>query len=126
MTHSIDSKRICLPILPNVNLAQTHNIRSYICLHFTLFVRNLHIVLALITCVTYLSLVPHIPIKCTALKKLSKIYISTVLPEGFFTRRDGCTKKEIKLFYKFIDSCVLIHVHSSRKKQSSNRKHQFL
>jgi hypothetical protein len=36
------------------------------------------------------------------------------------------TKKDMKQFHKFIDSCGLMHVHSPREKQSSNRKCQFL
>jgi hypothetical protein len=58
--------------------------------------------------------------------KLSTTYISTVLPERFFIRSDGCNKKVIKVFHKFIDSCILMHVHSTRGNQSSNRKYQFL
>jgi hypothetical protein len=52
-------------------------------------------------------------------QKLSKTYVSTVIPESFFTMIEVYNKKGIKLFHKFLDSCGLMHVHSPREKQSS-------
>jgi hypothetical protein len=58
-------------------------------------------------------------------QRLSKTYISTVLPQCFFTVIEVYNKKDMKLFHKFIDSCGFMHGHSPREKQSSNMKYQF-
>jgi hypothetical protein len=73
------------------------------------------LLLLLLTCAKYLI---YQSAACP-FQKLSKTYISTVIPESFFTMIEVYNKKGIKLFHKFLDSCGLMHVHSPREKQSS-------
>jgi hypothetical protein len=127
MTLSTDSNRIYLPSLPTDKLAQIQKLRSHICFHLTLLQKEsacsyCSCLPVCLTCAKY----PAYQLAALPFTKLSRTYISTVLLERFFTRSDGCTKKFIKLFHKFIDSCGLMHVHSTRENQSSNRKYQFL
>jgi hypothetical protein len=125
MTYSPDVKKICLPLLPtgNFNKSRISDLTCIFPLHYSDRICKM-----LLPCMFCLP-VPNYPMYQSAARpfhKLSRTYISTVLPERFFTRGDGYTKKNIKLFHKFIDICGLMHVHSSREKQSSNRKCQFL
>jgi hypothetical protein len=127
--HLNDSQSRCQQNLPsfttNWQFAQIQNLRSYIDFHFTLLRWNLQDA-------TYL----HVSLTCPKytmyqsaaqpFHKLSRTYISTLLLERIFTRGDGYKKNDMKLFHKFIDRCGLMHVHSTREKQSSNRKCQFL
>jgi hypothetical protein len=106
-------------------ICTNQNLRSYIYFHFSLLRWNLQdatYLHVLLTCPKY----PMYQSAAWPFQKLSRTYISTVLPERFFTSDDGCTKKVMKLFHKFSDSSGLMHVHSTREKQSSNRKCQFL
>jgi hypothetical protein len=126
--HFYDSQPWCQQRLPSFTtkwqFAQIQNLRSYIDFHFTLLRWNLQdatYLHGLLTCPKY----PMYQSAAGPFHKLSRNYIATVLPERFFTRCDGCTKKDMKLFHKFIDSCGLFHVHSTREKQSSNRKCRF-
>jgi hypothetical protein len=80
------------------------------------------LLLLLLTCAKY----PMYQSAAQPFQKLSKTYISTVLPQSFFTMIEVYNKNDMKLFNKFIDTCGLMHVHSSREKQSSNMKYQFL
>jgi hypothetical protein len=111
-----------MPLLPTAKLAQIQNVGSYICFHFTLLRRNLHVATAL----TYRSKLPHLQISFMLFQKLSKTYISTVLVDRFFTRIEVYTKKDVKLFHKCIDSCVLMLVHTQREKKCFNKIYQFL
>jgi hypothetical protein len=127
MTHSTESNSICLPSLPTGKLAQIKKLRSYICFHLTLLQNEsacsyCSCLPVCLTCAKY----PTYQSAAWPFTKLSRTYISTVLPERFFTWSDGLHKKVIKLFHKFIDSCIVMHVHSPRGNQSSNRKYQFL
>jgi hypothetical protein len=119
--HLNDLQSRCQQNLPyfttNWEFAQIQNLRSYI--FFTL-----HYLDGI--CKMYPTYMFAYQSAAQPLHKLSIIYISTVLPERFFTRDDGCTKKDMKLFHKFIDIFGLMHVHSTRENQSCNRKCQFL
>jgi hypothetical protein len=127
MTHSTGSNIICLPLLPTGKLAQIQKLRSHTYFHLTLLQKEsacsyCSFLPICLTCAKY----PTYQSAAWPFTKLSRTYITPVLPERFFTRSDGYTKKVIKLFHKFIDSCILVHVHSPRGNQSSNRKYQFL
>jgi uncharacterized cysteine cluster protein YcgN (CxxCxxCC family) len=79
------------------------------------------LLLLLLTCDKY----PMYQSAARPFLKLSKTYISTVLPESSCTMIAVYNKKDMELFHKFIDSCGLMHVHSPKEKQSSNRKYKF-
>jgi hypothetical protein len=108
-------------------LAQIQKLRPYIYFHLTLLQKEsacsyCFCLPVCLTCAKY----PAYQSAALPFTKLSRTYISTVLSERFFTRTYGYTKKVIKLFHKFIESCSLMHVHSPRENQSSNRRYQFL
>jgi hypothetical protein len=79
---------------PTGKLANIQNLRPYIDFHVTLLRMNLLVTTAL----TYLSQVPHVPISCTALSEIIEELQINSIPERFFTRSEGYTEQDMKLF----------------------------
>jgi hypothetical protein len=96
--HLNDSQSRCQQNLPsfttNWQFVQIQNLRSYIYFHFTLLRWNLQdgtYLHVLLTCPKY----PVYQSVARPFHKLSRTYISTVLPERFFTKGDGVAQKRI-------------------------------
>jgi hypothetical protein len=84
-----------MPTFPTTGkLAYIQSLRTYIAFHVTLLRMNLYVATAL----TYLSQVPHGPISCTALPDIIEELQINSIPGSFFTRSEGYTEKDMKLF----------------------------
>jgi hypothetical protein len=116
---STQSAFLCYP-LANFHKSRISDLTCIFTLHYSDGICML--LLHLLTCHKYcMYQSPALPFQ-----KLSKTSILKVLLEILITRCNGYKKKDIKLFHKFIDRYGLIHFHSPREKQSSNKKYQFL
>jgi hypothetical protein len=84
-----------MPAFPTTGkLANIQNLRPHIDFHVTLLRMNLYVATAL----TYLSQVPQVAISCTALPGIIEELQINNIPGSFFTRSEGYTEKDMKLF----------------------------